>query len=105
LAASGAENSPATMLGFLRWRTLRVEEPLREIAQTVDAGPIPLAAHAAVGLQRLLAVCAAGQVPLNAAPRAMTADLKTAREALTAAVANIDIMLELVKQAEDMFPR
>lgn len=64
LAASGAEDSLAKMLGFLRWRTLRIEGPLREIAQNVDAGPIPLAAaHAAVGLQRLVAVCAAGQDP------------------------------------------
>ncbi len=104
LQSAGAEDSTAKLLGFLRWRTLRIEGPLREIAQNAEAGPIPLAAaHAAEGLQTLLAVCAAGQDPLNADPRKMTADLKAAREALTAAVANVDIMLRLVKQAEDLF--
>jgi hypothetical protein len=104
LTSAGAEESTAKLLGFLRWRTLRIEGPLREIAQNVEAGPIPLAAaHASVGLQRLLAVCAAGQDPLHASPRALRADLKTAREALTAAVVNIDIMLQLVQKAEDLF--
>ncbi len=44
-----------------------------------------------------------GQDLDNASPTAMTTNLKTAREALTNAVANIDIMLQLVAQAEDLF--
>ncbi len=104
LTAAGAEDTPGKLMGFLRWRTLRIEGPLREIAQNVEAGPIPLAAaHAAVGLQHLLAVCEAGQDPMNASPTKLTEDLKIAREALTAAVVNMDIMLQLVKQAEDLF--
>jgi hypothetical protein len=65
---------------------------------------VPLAAaHAAEGLQRLLAVCAAGQQPERADPDALQGDLVAAREALGHAVANIDIMLRLLKQAEDLF--
>ncbi len=104
--AAGAEEDPAKLLRFLRWRTLRVEWPLREIAQNVEVGPVPLAAaHAAEGLQRLLEVCAAGQNPETASPIEMKTDLKTAREALTNAVANIDIMLQLIAKAEDLFSR
>ncbi len=46
-----------------------------------------------------------GQNLDNASPTAMTTALSTAREALTNAVANIDIMLQLVAQAEDLFSR
>jgi hypothetical protein len=106
LAVAGAEDDPARLLGFLRWRVLRVGGPLREMAQNTGAGPVPLAAaHAADGLQRLLAVCAAGQEPERADPGALKADLVAARQALTHAVANIDIMLRLLKQAEDLFSR
>ncbi len=106
LISAGAEDDPGKLLRFLRWRTLRVEGPLREIAQNAEAGPIPLAAaHAAEGLQRLLEVCAAGQNLEKASPEHMTADLKAAREALTDAVANVDIMLGIIAQAEDLFSR
>lgn len=101
LVSAGAEDDPSKLLGFLRWRALRVEGPLREMAQNAEAGPIPLAAaHAAEGLQLLLAVCAAGQDLENASPESMTVDLKAAREALTYAVANMDIMLGLIEEAE-----
>jgi len=104
LSAAGAADDPAKLLGFLRWRTLRIAGPLRDIAQDEATGPVPLAAaHAAEGLQRLLAVSAAGQEPASAAPQTLTTDLQTARDALTAAVTNIDIMLRLLQHAEDTF--
>jgi hypothetical protein len=100
-ASAGAEDDPAMLLRVLRWRTLRVEGPLREIAQHVEAGPIPLAAaHAAEGLQRLLGVCAEGQNLASADPTRMQADLEAAREALSNALANIDIMFDLIAQVE-----
>ena len=103
LKSAGAEGDPGKLLPFLRWRTLRVASPLREIAQNRDVGPLPLAsAHAAEGLQLLLGVCAAGQNLMAADPAAMTADLKAAREALTNAVANIDIMVQLLERFEDL---
>jgi hypothetical protein len=56
LAAVGALDDPAKLLGFLRWRTLRIAGPLRESAQDPTTGPVVLAAaHAAEGLQQLLA--------------------------------------------------
>jgi hypothetical protein len=101
--SAGAESDPAKLFGFLRWRTLWVEGPLREIAQNVEVGPVPLAAaHAAEGLQRLLEVCAAGQHPQTASPSALKTDLQLAREALTNAVVNIDIMLRLINAAEKL---
>ncbi len=103
-ASAGAEDDPALLLRVLRWRTLRVEGPLREIAQHVEAGPIPLAAaHAAEGLQRLLGVCAEGQNLASADPTRMQADLEAAREALTNAIANIDILFALIAAAERSF--
>jgi len=106
LAAVGAIDDPAKLLGFLRWRTLRIAGPLRESAQDATTGPVVLAAaHAAEGLQRLLAVCEAGQDSLSASPATLTTDLGAAREALTYALANIDIMLRLVQQADDLFAR
>lgn len=102
--SSGADDDDAKLLRFLRWRTLRVELPLRKIAQDPAVGPIPLAAaHAAGGLQLLLEICAEGQDPLNASPTQMTIDLKAARVALTDAVVNLDIMLKLIAQAESLF--
>src|SRR6266852_5569670 len=38
---AGAAERPTKRLEFLRWQTLRVGGPLREIAQHVEAGPIP----------------------------------------------------------------
>ncbi len=63
------------------------------------------AAHAAEGLQQLLALCAAGQEPLSVSPEALLMDLQAARDALTDALANIDIMLRLVQRAEDLLAR
>ena len=44
LATAGAADSPTKRIRFLRWQTLRVAGPLREMAQHVETGPIPLAA-------------------------------------------------------------
>jgi Family of unknown function (DUF6245) len=104
--SAGVEEDIRKLLGFLRWQTLRVEGPLREMCQDDAAGPIPLAAaHAAEGLQLLLGVCIQGQDLQNASPTAMKAALISAQEALSNAVANIDIMLQLVAQAEDLLSR
>jgi hypothetical protein len=93
------EDDPTKFLGLLRWRTLRVEGPLRELAHNPKVGPIPLAAaHAAEGLQRLLGVCMEGQHPTSADPTRMKADLEAAREALTDAVANIDVLFALISE-------
>ena len=106
LAALGALDDPAQLLGVLRWRALRIAGPLRESAQDPTTGPVVLAAaHTAEGLQQLLAVCEAGQNPSSASPAALTTDLQAARDALTHALTNIDIMLRLVRQAEDLFAR
>jgi hypothetical protein len=77
----------------LRWQTLRVGGPLGEIAQNVEARPIPLAAaHAAEGLQKLLGVLPDSQnvtpddVDRLAGP--LTAELRAARESLSDAIIN-----------------
>lgn len=104
LIAAGAEEDSWKLLQFLRWRVLRVNGSLREIAQNVEVGPLPLAAaHASEGLQLLLGVCAEGQNPLKVSPKDMKKDILTAKESLTYAIANIDIMLRLLSQAEDLF--
>jgi hypothetical protein len=69
LAAIGMRDDPAQLLGFLRWRAVRVAGPLREIAQDSTTGPLVLAAaHTAEGLQQLLGLCAAGQELQSASP-------------------------------------
>lgn len=103
LTSAGIDD-PAQLLHFLRWRTVRVEGPLRKIAQNAEVGPLPLAAaHAAEGLRLLLGICAAAQNLETASLGDMTGELKTARAALTDAVANIDQMQKLLDQAEDRF--
>jgi len=104
LQSAGVAEQPGKLLSFLRWRTLRVGGPLRVIAQNKEAGPLPLAAaHAAEGLQMLLGVCAAGQDLSNLSPAELQADLVTARESLTDAIANLDIFLTLLDQINDLF--
>ena len=103
LKTAGAEDTPEKLLNFLRWRTLRVAGPLRQIAQNEEAGPVPLAAaHAAEALQLLLSACASGQNMAQANPFQMAADLKSARESLTYSLANLDIMLGLIEQIENL---
>ena len=103
LKTAGAEDTPEKLMNFLRWRTLRVAGPLRQIAQNEEAGPVPLAAaHAAEGLQLLLSACASGQNLAQANPFQMATDLKSARESLTNSLANLDIMLGLIEQIENL---
>ena len=101
LITAGVADSPTKRLHFLRWQTLRVAGPLREIAQNVEAGPIPFAAaYAAEGLQQLLSVIADSQnvtpddVDRLAGP--VTGELRAARESLANAISNIDILLKLL---------
>jgi hypothetical protein len=101
LATAGVADSPTERIRFLRWQTLRVAGPLRQIAQNVETGPIPLAAaHAPEGLQQLLSVIADSQnvtsadVDRLAGP--VTDELRAARESLVNAIGNIDILLKLL---------
>jgi hypothetical protein len=101
LKTAGAAEDPAKRIAFLRWQTLRVSGPLREIAQHVQTGPIPLAAAwAADGLQQLLDVIPAGQhVTPNDVDRLagpVTDELRAARQALVNAIGNVDILLNLL---------
>ncbi len=94
LSTAGAADDPAKRIAFLRWQALRVSGPLREIAQNVAAGPIPLAAaHAADGLQKLLGVIAARQNPppddVDRLAGPVTDELRAAREALSHALSNV----------------
>ena len=103
LKTAGAKDTPEKLMNFLRWRTLRIAGPLRQIAQNEEAGPVPLAAaHAAEALQLLLSVSASGQNLTQADPCQMAADLKSARESLTNSLANLDIMLELIEQIDTL---
>jgi hypothetical protein len=100
-AIAGVADNPTQRIRFLRWQTLRVAGLLREMAQHVETGPIPLAAaHAAEGLQQLLSVIADSQ---NATPAdvdrlagPVTDRLRAARESLVDAIGNIDILLNLL---------
>ena len=106
LESAGATRTNEILLQFLRWRTLRVAGPLRQIAQDQATGPIPLAAaHAAEALQQLLQIAAAGQSldPATIAPDGIKQDLSNARDSLTNAIANIDIMFGLITTAEKHF--
>jgi hypothetical protein len=96
--------NPQKLAEFLRWQTLRVGGPLREIAQDQSTGPIPLAAaHAADGLQKLLGVIAAGQVPSVENLRHGVAELRAARECFEATIANIDILTSMLGGVEAVF--
>ncbi len=106
LESAGAMDTKEKLLEFLRWRTLRIEGPLKQIAQDTETGPIPVAAaHAAHGLQQLLGISADGQHidPDTISPTAIQANLNKARESLTYAIANLDIMLDLITKAEELF--
>ncbi len=96
--------NPAKLAEFLRWQALRVGGPLREIAQDPATGPIPLAAaHAADGLQTLLGVIAAGQVPSVDNVRHGLAEMRAARECFEATIANIDVLTSMLAGLEALF--
>lgn len=108
LRAAGARDSePEALIGFLRWQALRLAMPLRQIAAREQTGPIPLAAaHAVDGLQTLLDVIgagqrvAAGQSIATADAEALPVRLRAAREALTDAVGNVDVLLDMLDGVE-----
>jgi hypothetical protein len=105
LESAGAMDSKEKLIGFLRWRTLRVAGPLRQLAQDKETGPIPVAASwAADALQHILKISADGQHidPETVSPEAIKADLNKAKESLKYAIANLDIMLELITEAEEL---
>ena len=75
----------AAWLELIRWQVLRSATPLRQMARNRQAGPIPLAAaNAAETLQVLPGVIAASQ-------------LRTAREAMSNAPANTDLLLNILR--------
>lgn len=103
LQSAGADESPAKLLNFLRWRALRIAGPLREIAQHTAVGPLPLAAaHTAEGLQLLLGVCASGQDLAHLSPQELQAALAKAKAALADALVNLERFLDLVNQVNDL---
>ena len=103
LATAGVEEDADKLMEFLPWQVLRATTPLREIAQRPEAGPIPLAAaHAAEGLQWLLAVVAGGQQPTAATVDALVGTLEAARASLLNAIANVDILRRMLALADDV---
>jgi Family of unknown function (DUF6245) len=91
----------AVRLELIRWQVLR-STPLRQMAQNRQVGPIPLAAaHAAEALQLLLGVIAASQDTVATGDvttlAAQTSHLRTAREAMSNALANTDLLLDMLR--------
>ena len=92
----------AARLALIRWQVLRSAAPLRQMARNRQAGPIPLAAaHAAEALQVLLGVIAASQNAVATGDvttlAAHTSQLRTAREAMSNAPANTDLLLNILR--------
>jgi hypothetical protein len=106
LESAGATRTHEILLQFLRWRALRIAGPLRQIAQDQTTGPIPLAAaHAAEALQQLLGISADGQRldPDTLSPAVIKQNLRHARESLTDAITNLDMMIGLIAKVEEHF--
>jgi Family of unknown function (DUF6245) len=104
LDSAGAMDSKEKLLGFLRWRTLRIAGPLRHMAQDRETGPIPVAASwAADALQHMLTISSDGhhRDPTTVDSEAIKADLNKAKESLTYAIANLDIIRDFLEQAEE----
>ena len=88
-------------MGFLRWQALRLSTPLREIAGREQTGPIALAAaHTVDGLQGLLEVIGAGQSIATADVEALPGKLRAARDSLTGAIADVDVLLEMLDDVD-----
>jgi hypothetical protein len=101
-AAGAGLDDPERRVEFLRWQVLRAGTPVREMATNHEAGPIPLAAaHTATALHLLLGVIAASQDAVaqgDVETLAAQADqLQAAREALSAAVDNTELLLNMLK--------
>lgn len=87
---------PGKLVQFLRWQTLRVAGPLRDIAADPATGPIPLAAaHAVDGLQKLLGVIGGPAVNVETVLSALD-ELAAARECLQTAIVNIEILTSML---------
>lgn len=100
-AADAGTDNPARRTELIQWQVRRASAQLPAIAQESRTDPIPLAtAQAAEALQVLLAVSAAtrGAVESGDIRRlaTQTTRLREARKALQAAVANTDVLLELL---------
>ena len=102
LRCAGVRDSdPEALIGFLRWQALRLSTPLREIAAREQTGPIALAAaHTVDGLQGLLEVIGAGQSIATADVQALPAKLRAARESLTGAIADVNVLLEMLDDVD-----
>ncbi|MDP9868478.1 hypothetical protein J2S55_007744 [Streptosporangium brasiliense] len=104
LATAGVADDPEKLVAFLRWQALRVAGPLRLVAQDASTGPIPLAAaHTAEGLQKLLGVIGAGQVPDVETVKAHVVEIEAARQCLLDAIGNVDILLQMLNGLSAMF--
>ncbi|MFE4263461.1 DUF6245 family protein [Streptomyces sp. NPDC056883] len=100
VAGAGVDH-PAQRAEFLRWEALRIGTPLRLMAQHPETGPVPVAAaHAATALQALLGVIGASQAAVATGEvetlAAQAGQLREAREALENAIANTDILLDML---------
>lgn len=101
-SAGAGPDEVAAQLELIRWQVLRSATPLRQMAQNRQVGPIPLAAaHAAEALQVLLGVIAASQDAVATGDvttlAAQTSQLRTAREAMSNALANTDLLLNMLR--------
>ena len=100
-SAGAGPDEVAARLELIRWQ-LRSATPLRQMAQNRRVGPIPLAAaHAAEALQVLLGVIAASQDAVATGDMttlaAQTSQLRTAREAMSNALVNTDLLLNMLR--------
>jgi Family of unknown function (DUF6245) len=101
-SAGAGPDEVAARLELIRWQVLRSATPLRQMARNRQVGPIPLAAaHAAEALQVLLGVIAASQDAVATGDvttlAAQTSQLRTAREAMSNALANTDLLLNMLR--------
>ncbi len=103
---AGLADRPAATVGFLRWQTLRVSLPLREMASRLETGPIAVAAaHAADALQQLLEIVETGQDLTAENVESLPHNLETARGSLTAAITNTDMLVDMIKSGESLADR
>jgi hypothetical protein len=101
-SAGAGPDEVAARLELIRWQVLRSATPLRQMAQNRQVGPIPLAvAHAAEALQVLLGVIAASQDAVATGDvttlAVQTSQLRTAREAMSNALVNTDLLLNMLR--------
>ena len=105
LMAAGVAEVPAKLLAFLRWRTLQVAGPLREMAQDENhrpggSGSRPRRRGTATSSWGCARRAGSHE---RLARRTDGGPKGRAERARQNAVANIDIMLRLVQQSQDLF--